>query len=420
MNEHEVFILSLIELLCIFNIWDKMNERLKKQFLKKIIIIFTSLLFIIIVNNYEMKNSFIIVYGTTILLSLVLFNIPKKYILFEFIIIIGILILIQLILMYLIIKVKGNLDYSFDSGLKINIILLIFSLIIKKIIPANSVERLLTIYKRNFKISNILIIFLGIPLVIFINLWKNNEKVYFDNFKSILLYITIWLVLGIYFIYNHIKLIQKNKELKIQRTYTTVLKELVSDLRKIQHDHRNHLATILAIVENKDREFDRIEKYIENIIGKSKDIDKSLNIKDPVINAIIYNKMAKAKSNDIEFLIRFKQIIPDYHIQDYELVEILGNLLDNAIEANLDYKTNNRKIVVTLGLENDKKIIEVKNTANLLELPPTEEIFSEGYSTKKGKLRGFGLNNVKDIVKTYKGTLEFSIKDKLVIIKILL
>lgn len=416
MNTHEVIILSLIELLSIFNIWEKMNEKIRKQLLKKTVIISISLLLILILNYYEIKNGFIIVYGTTILLNLILFNIPKKYILFEFLIIIGILIIIQLVLMYLIINTKGELDYSFGSGLKINIVLFILSLIINKFIP---IDRLLTIYKRNFKTLNIFIIFLGIPLVIFINLWKNDEKIYFDNLKAILLYIIIWLTLGIYFIYNNIRLIQKKKELKIQSTYTNILKELVSDLRKIQHDHRNHLATILAMVENENKEFSRMEKYIENIIGKSKYIDKSLNIKNPVINAIIYNKMAKAKSNGIEFLIKFKKTIPDYGMEDYELVEILGNLLDNAIEANLDYEINDKKIIVTLGLENNKRIIEVKNTAKLFELPTTENIFSEGYSTKKGKLRGFGLNNVKEIVKTYKGTLEFSIEDKLVIIKIL-
>lgn len=417
MSIYEILILSFIEILSISNVWQKMNRKVNNQRSKNITIVFIILLLVSILNHYKVDNGFIVIYGTMALLYLALFKIPRKYILFELISVIGILVTIQLLVTCLVIIIKGELEYSFISGLAINVILFISSLIIKKYVP---LDKLLVLYKQNYKNLNILILFIGIPSIMFIDLWKNNEEVYLSNLKTTLLYITIWLIVGIYFVYTNIKFIQKKRELKIQSAYTSILKELVGDLRKVQHDHKNHLATILSMMENEDKDFNRIEKYIENIIGKAKDIDKSLNIKNPVINAIIYNKMVKAKANDIKFLIKFKEIVPNYEMEDYELVEILGNLLDNAIEANLYYEVNDKKIIITLGVENNKKIIEVKNTADLIGLPAIENIFRKGYSTKKEKLRGFGLNNVKDIVKTYKGTLEFSIEDDLVTIKVLL
>lgn len=417
MSIYESVLLTMIEIYSMYNIWGKIERRIEKNIFKKALICSIVLLLFSVLNHYKIKNDFVIIYVTIVLLNLILFKIPKKYIVFEFVVVFGIIIITQLLLTYLIIRIEGELEYTFISGLKVNIVLFILSVIIKKNVPIN---KLLTIYKQNFKKLNISVIFVVIPVIIFINFWKDNDGVYIENLKPTIIYIMIWLIISIYFIFNGIKLIQKDKKLKIQKLYNSILKELVGDLRKVQHDHKNHLTTILAMIESENKGNSIIQDYIENVIGKSKDVNVSLNIKNPVLNAIVYSKMTISKSQNIDFLILFKNQIPNYEVEDYELVEILGNILDNAIDANLDYDGSDKKIILELGTENGRKIIRVGNTANIQKMPSVENMFKTGYSTKEGKLRGYGLSNVKAIVKIYKGVLEFSIEDDLVNIKILL
>jgi two-component system sensor histidine kinase AgrC len=95
-------------------------------------------------------------------------------------------------------------------------------------------------------------------------------------------------------------------------------------------------------------------------------------------------------------------------------------LLDNAIEAaeKIDVKLE-REVLLTLGEEGKKKIIEVKNSGEAIELKNIENIFQKGFSTKKGKHRGYGLYNVKRIVNKNNATIELSFRDKYTIFKVL-
>ena len=76
--------------------------------------------------------------------------------------------------------------------------------------------------------------------------------------------------------------------------------------------------------------------------------------------------------------------------------------------------------IAVLGIEENSKVIEVRSTGVMLLPKDIDHIFERGFTTKKGKHRGYGLYNVKKIVDYYNGTIELSFEEEYVVFRILL
>ncbi|MNI67684.1 Sensor protein CitS [compost metagenome] len=93
-------------------------------------------------------------------------------------------------------------------------------------------------------------------------------------------------------------------------------------------------------------------------------------------------------------------------VKDYELAEILFNLLDNAFDA-VSMHDSIRRVELVIDKEKENSIIHVKNSGATLKNTNVNEIFKKGFSTK-GSQRGFGLYNIKSIVDKYGGSIEIT------------
>ena len=85
----------------------------------------------------------------------------------------------------------------------------------------------------------------------------------------------------------------------------------------------------------------------------------------------------------------------DISISDSELVIIISNILNNAIEASSE--SDDKYVELTLSKKDNKYNIVVKNSVNNEDVINVLEMFNYGYSNK-GDERGIGLYNVKTIV----------------------
>ncbi|WHH57666.1 GHKL domain-containing protein [Petroclostridium sp. X23] len=207
--------------------------------------------------------------------------------------------------------------------------------------------------------------------------------------------------------------------IRIHERYIPFLKNLIHEVRQQQHEFKNHLNTLYGIVEIEgDHEARKeVKEYLEALIGRTKPVDQLLNIKDPILSAIIYSKKALAEEKNITFSVEFEGEIPDYPLKKHDLVELLGNLLNNAIEA--AESTDNGQVILTLGTQGVLKVFQIKNTCQSISEVDMTHIFDRRYSKKQGKHRGYGLYNVKKIVTAYKGTIELSFDKQYVVFKIL-
>ncbi|MCM3444703.1 sensor histidine kinase [Metabacillus halosaccharovorans] len=132
------------------------------------------------------------------------------------------------------------------------------------------------------------------------------------------------------------------------------------------------------------------------------------NAKNPALSVLSQTKSLKAQNHNIDIQFHISNSSFD-SIQSIDLVKILSNLIDNAIDATSELPHAQRKIDVYCGDNNVEYVLHVTNTGPVIPAEEKEKIFIPGYSTKsknaERKIRGQGLYIVKKIVGKYHGEI---------------
>lgn len=194
--------------------------------------------------------------------------------------------------------------------------------------------------------------------------------------------------------------IAKEKELELRKTYDTVYEQLLESVRKKQHDFHNHILAIYShhmLAKDYDTLVSLQKKYCDEIMNDNR-YARLLSGNSPMIVAFLYSKFIEAENKGchIEYNIKVDKLL--CRIPQYKIVEILGVLLDNAVEAVAEYGT--RSIYVEILEMADLIQIVVKNDSTHFEEYELKNFLDAGYSTK-GTGRGTGLAKVKEILLEY-------------------
>ena len=191
----------------------------------------------------------------------------------------------------------------------------------------------------------------------------------------------------------------------------TGVKQVVEALRANNHEFSNKLHVILGLIQI--NELDKVKKYILNQTKVyQKEISIVINkIHEPTIAALILGKISRAKEMGVNLLINEDSYLnkDNKNITSHFLVTVIGNLLENAIEAT-SICDNKEKIVRILIKDNvDKLIIKIEDSGGGIEKEDGKYIYNRGFSTK-GDGRGTGLYLVREAVENIKGSIDFSTK----------
>ncbi|MBD7912180.1 MULTISPECIES: ATP-binding protein [Clostridium] len=186
----------------------------------------------------------------------------------------------------------------------------------------------------------------------------------------------------------------------------TGIDEVVKNLRANVHEFKNNLHVIVGLLQLK--EYDETIKYIRKIQQvQENNTVKFLNIEDYYVRALMLSRELVAKERNIEFVITKDSFLYGKHnfIDSYDLVTILGNLIENAFEACTIGEKDRNKVEVSLWEDDDIIKIIVKDNGKAIDKEIKEKIFVEGESTK-GQGRGTGLYLVKSRVELYNGDIK--------------
>ncbi|MBA5850179.1 GHKL domain-containing protein [Clostridium sp. cel8] len=208
--------------------------------------------------------------------------------------------------------------------------------------------------------------------------------------------------------------------MEVNNKYIPIIKDVTEEIRQRQHEFKNHLNAISGMVQVLDGNElkDNLLKYIKSLNNFIQDIEKVAYIDNIILRSIIYIKLREAKTRRIKFSYNVSNELSDWKIQDYELSEVITNMLNNAFEAVMDKE---RKIVILdIYKDGEKNVIEVKNTIDSIDNSVLRNMFKRGFSTKKGKDRGYGLYNTKKIVESNEGRIQLSLEDNVICFRILL
>lgn len=233
---------------------------------------------------------------------------------------------------------------------------------------------------------------------------------------NLLIFITILLNMSFYRTLH--KTILKNKSIEVKEAYNPLLDEIIQNIKANEHEYKNHINMLYSMIQvskSIPEMKEKAGKYIGNI-NNTNVLSKVLDIESTALKAVLYSKLVECEQLGINLKYSIKTNIEEAYLDDTEITIILSNLLNNAIEATKD--SNNKNIFVDIRkLERYK--VEVKNSISGLNIEPSEieGFFEKGFSSK-GTGRGYGLYNVKKIVKKYKGTIYARVVEDYLVIEI--
>lgn len=190
--------------------------------------------------------------------------------------------------------------------------------------------------------------------------------------------------------------------------------QYINSLRAQTHEFLNKLHVVSGLIDLK--KFDEVSSFIKQL-NQHYRADVGIitkQIKVPAIAGFLLGKINEAKEQDVEMIIASDSYIPEIEVDDsiHALLQVLGNLLDNAKEATLCNKSS-RTVWIHLTFEEESQIFILTVCDNGIGITDEtkHKLFQVGVSTK-GKNRGFGLAIVKKIINQHNGMIEFSAREE--------
>ncbi|MBD7913865.1 GHKL domain-containing protein [Clostridium sp. Sa3CUN1] len=250
-------------------------------------------------------------------------------------------------------------------------------------------------------------------------------KIVYDNrilYNNIALQINAFILINVFFninFYRNIhKTILKNKNIEVKSTYNPLIDEIIQNIKASEHEYKNHINMIYSMIQV-SKSIPEIKEKASNYVGHIQNkntYSKVLDIENTIIKAIVYSKLVECEQLGINLNYEIKTNMKNSYIDDTEITILLSNLLNNAIEATK--KATNKKIMLDIRYIERYKI-QVKNGISGLDIDSEEieNFFKKGFSSK-GKGRGYGLFNVKKIVKKYKGNIYARVEEDFLVIDI--
>ncbi len=179
-----------------------------------------------------------------------------------------------------------------------------------------------------------------------------------------------------------------------------------STIREIRHDLTNHLMVMQEMIDGHREE--ELGVYMVNLIQnmyQKGDYSHSGNV---VIDSILNFKLQEAMHKDIHF--RVEVDLPNkLNVEPFDLTVILGNLLDNAIQASEQIEPKDRKLSVSCQYQKGMLIVKIKNKYNGIISYEGDSIVT----TKDDKINhGMGLFNIRKAVEKYNGIFETEHSDQ--------
>ncbi len=184
--------------------------------------------------------------------------------------------------------------------------------------------------------------------------------------------------------------------IETEKTYYDILEKQNQDLMIFAHDAKNHLSAIKSL--NTDSQ---IEKYINQMTESLATYSKVSHSGNHTLDVIINKYITECEIKGVKFTfdIRLKNL---EYVEDYDLVTILGNLLDNALES--AEKSEKREISLSTDYRNTYDILIITNSCDTQPKSVNEKLFT---TKSDKKFHGVGLKSVTKTLKKYNGDYDW-------------
>jgi sensor histidine kinase regulating citrate/malate metabolism len=177
---------------------------------------------------------------------------------------------------------------------------------------------------------------------------------------------------------------------------------LTESLRAQNHEAANRLHTVVSLIEMGRPE--QAVDFATEELRVAQDLTDSIvgAVEEPVLAALHLGKTAQAAERGIELVV--SAALPDQlPVQPRELVTVVGNLVDNAMDAVRDVEE--RRVSVRISGQDDLLLVEVEDSGPGVPEEDVERVLERGWSTKATGGRGIGLALVGQVARKHGGAV---------------
>lgn len=265
------------------------------------------------------------------------------------------------------------------------------------------------------------------------------EMVY-DKYPLLLAILPAILLLSLLSILYGVKLFQDTVYLNRERSNRIVLEKQIgsmqehiaemeriySGIRSMKHDMKNTLSVVLRLATEKgESENEELQAYLSELNNTFDSLDFRFKTGNSVIDTLLSMKYHEALRIVPDLHIDVKKLLLpcDLAIQSYDLGVILGNALDNAIEAcrKLTKKEPEAKTFIRLSSvrKDNLLIFRIENSFDGTLKRKRQAGFPETDKTDK-KVHGIGLANIKNTAEKYQGTMGYKTDGRVFILSVMI
>lgn len=202
------------------------------------------------------------------------------------------------------------------------------------------------------------------------------------------------------------KIIKKEKELENYTTYLPIVEELIEQVRIRQHKHDNEIQALCALpltCSTYEELTAAIEQHSRTSFQNNVPIEL-LKLNYKLLAGFLYQKTVEAEKKGITLSISIQNFALQTIVPEYELLEMTGILLDNAIEATAESEI----IKISIDSYQAKACIAISNPGPVIDTKLQKLMFQKGYTTKSihPEQHGLGLYILKQKVSAYHGMIQ--------------
>lgn len=249
-----------------------------------------------------------------------------------------------------------------------------------------------------------------LPLIVFPGMYTLIELLYFFIDPTAVriaanIFNFVGMILLIFYLYNVVsKVIEDSiksalhaREKEYYFTQCQLMQESMEKVKSVRHDMRMHFAAL------KDHTSGNQEAtiYLNRLLGDLGTSEMYSDTGNVAFDSIINFKLSNAESENIALDLSIA-VPPNVNVETTDVVAILGNLLDNALEAVA--KTAEKKIKLDIEFEKGSLFIKLDNSFD----GEVKYLDQQIVSLKKSDRHGYGLKNIKQSVEKYDGYLKMT------------
>lgn len=244
-----------------------------------------------------------------------------------------------------------------------------------------------------------------IALFVVITVSKVDLKLTIAYYPLIFFYVVIAVLFNIALINSKHKIIVQEQIIRQYNEYLPVIDKLVDQVRARQHQYKNDLNALNSLALTCDNPDELKSEILKNISVLSNEntpyflLDFNLKL----IAGFIYTEHLKAVAKQINISYNIHNFNIITIVPEYVLVELLGILIDNAIENSY----TNDIIYIDINCSNNKLNFSISNPGPAVTPEIVKNFFKKGYTTKNMDVNshGYGLFNLKNALDEYNGTI---------------